>query len=284
MTIQIQSTLELRQYVRGLRASGRTVGFVPTMGFLHEGHLSLVREVHERGAASIVSIFVNPTQFNNPEDFKKYPIDLARDLKLLSECGAAALFLPTVSDIYGDSQAFQSWVTVEQLTQLWEGAMRPGHFRGVTTVVSILLNLVQPDFAIFGEKDFQQLRVIERMVDDLKMPVEIVRGALVREPDGLAMSSRNVRLSPEAREASLLISRGLVSANKRFKEGARDCASLCGLVAAELKRSPLIEVEYVGCAAESTLEPLEVVNVPARILVAAQVSGVRLIDNVGLNP
>ena len=180
--------------------------------------------------------------------------------------------------------AFQSWVTVEQLTARWEGAHRPGHFRGVTTVVSILFNIVQADIAVFGEKDFQQLRVIEQMAEDLKFGVRIVRGPLVREPDGLAMSSRNVRLSPEARRTALSISRGLLRAESQCKAGEKNADTLCAMVQNELRAGGISEIEYVACAAERSLAPLSSVREPARLLVAVNVGGVRLIDNVALVP
>lgn len=280
---------EVRGFTRALRSAGKRVGFVPTMGYLHEGHMSLIDRARSEGTEVVASIFVNPTQFNNREDFEKYPIDLNRDTRLLSERGVSLLFTPTPKDIYGPSNApptnaFQSWVTVDALSVPWEGAMRPGHFRGVTTVVSILFNIVQPDLAVFGEKDFQQLRLIEKMVDDLKLPISIVRGTLVREADGLAMSSRNVRLSSEARRDALLLSRGLFAAQTLFEGGERDPGRLTSVVREMLGQSSAIKVEYVACVSEHDLSELSEVNRPARLLVAAVVGGVRLIDNIGLVP
>lgn len=224
MLVKADSELKLRQTLKAFRGAGESIAFVPTMGFLHEGHLSLVRTARRYASRVVVSIFVNPAQLNDPADFEKYPIDLVRDEQLLVSEGVDVLFIPTTETIYGSKKLsadseYQSWVSVDRLTQPLEGAHRPGHFRGVTTVVSVLFNLVQPDVAVFGEKDFRQLRVIEQMVLDLKFPIKIVRGELVREPDGLAMSSRNVRLSPAARSAALSISRGLMRAQQLFKEG-----------------------------------------------------------------
>lgn len=278
----ITSTEELRTTVKNWKRDGLRVGFVPTMGYLHEGHLSLMKQAKKAGDKVICSIFVNPTQFNDKKDFEAYPIDLKRDAALLESVGVDLLFAPNVSEIYGTPGTAQSWVTVEELSKPWEGAHRPGHFRGVTTVVSILFNLVSPDFAVFGEKDFQQLRLIEQMVTDLKFDVEIIRGALIREPDGLAMSSRNVRLSPEARTAALAISRGLFRARAKFQSGERSRQALVDTVRSELSDSELVKIEYIDLAAEDTLEVSDQLSRPARLLVAAFVGGVRLIDNVAI--
>jgi pantoate--beta-alanine ligase len=276
----VKTAAELRSCVHRSREQGRRIGFVPTMGYLHEGHLSLVKIAKSSADYVVVSIFVNPAQFNDKKDFEAYPIDIARDSELLRTCGADLLFIPTPEMVYGPG--FQSWVTVEELSAPWEGAQRPGHFRGVSTVVSILFNLVQADCAVFGEKDFQQLRLIEQMVADLKCNIQIIRGPLVRETDGVAMSSRNVRLSPEARVAARSLSRGLFAAENGFRGGERDSAKLVRTVEAELASSKLIEPQYAAVVAESTLSPLALVTEPARLLVAATVGGVRLLDNVAL--
>jgi pantoate--beta-alanine ligase len=278
--IAVLETIDsMRRYVAGARAQGLRIGFVPTMGYLHEGHLSLVRRAAQESDLVMASIFVNPTQFNNPEDLKKYPRDIPRDLELLRSVGTAAVILPTPEMIYG--AGYQSWVNLNDLTQPLEGAHRPGHFQGVTTVVSILFNLVEADCAVFGEKDFQQLRIIERMVEDLKFRVKIIRGELIRDPDGLAMSSRNVRLSPESRAVALGISRGLRSAVAAFTAGERRAATLRDFVAKELP-APAVTIDYIAVADEQHLHELELVTVPARILVAATIGGVRLIDNAAL--
>lgn len=269
----------IRRVVAEARRRGQRIGFVPTMGYLHEGHLSLVRRAAEESDIVIASIFVNPTQFNNPDDLKKYPRDIPRDLELLRSVGTGAVFLPTPEMIYG--AGFQSWVNLKELTEPLEGAHRPGHFQGVTTIVSILFNLVEADCAVFGEKDFQQLRIIERMVEDLKFRVKIIRGALVRDPDGLAMSSRNVRLSAESRSAALGISRGLKAALAAFQGGERAAAVLQRCVERELA-SPAVTLDYIAVANERDLAAVSVVTEPARVLVAAAIGGVRLIDNIGL--
>jgi pantoate--beta-alanine ligase len=271
----------IRRFVAEARGSHKRIGFVPTMGYLHEGHLSLVKRAAEESDIVIASIFVNPTQFNNPDDLKKYPRDIPRDLKLLSSVGTTAVFLPTPEMIYGPH--FQSWVNLQDLPLPFEGAHRPGHFQGVSTIVSILFNLVEADCAVFGEKDFQQLRIIERMVEDLKFRVKILRGELIRDPDGLAMSSRNVRLSPESRGVALGISRGLRAAAEGFAAGERRAGVLRDRVARELA-GPAVEIDYIAVADEETLREVETITARARLLVAATIGGVRLIDNTALHP
>jgi pantoate--beta-alanine ligase len=271
----------VRSFVTAARRRGQRIGFVPTMGYLHEGHLSLVRRAALDSDVVVASIFVNPAQFNNPEDLEKYPRDIPRDLEMLRSVGTAAVFLPTPEMMYG--AGFESWVNLTDLTSPLEGAHRPGHFQGVTTVVSMLFNIVEADCAVFGEKDFQQLRIIERLVEDLKFRVEVIRGALVRDPDGLAMSSRNVRLSPESRAQALGISRGLRAAVAAYRAGERRAESLRHLVLRELA-GPDVRVDYVAVALERTLREVETVTEPARVLVAATVGGVRLIDNSALTP
>lgn len=270
----------MRSFVAAARRRGQRVGFVPTMGYLHEGHLSLVRRAAEESDVVVASIFVNPTQFNNPDDLQRYPRDIPRDLDLLRSVGTAAVFLPTPELMYG--AGYQSWVNLTELTAPLEGAHRPGHFQGVTTVVAMLFHIVEPDCAVFGEKDFQQLRIIERMVEDLKFRVEIIRGALIRDPDGLALSSRNVRLSAESRRAALGISRGLRGAVALYRGGERSAHALRAAVLAELA-DPGVLVDYVAVAEERTLREVALVTEPARILVAATVGGVRLIDNTALS-
>lgn len=266
---------------------GERLSFVPTMGFLHRGHLSLVQLARKRGERSVVSIFVNPTQFNDRRDFDSYPIDLPRDLKMLEAEGVDLVFVPTVSEIYGpeiegDEREFQSWIDVTSLSVPFEGRSRPGHFRGVATVVAILFNIVRPYVAIFGEKDFQQVRLIEKLVEDLKLQVQIIRGPIVREADGLAMSSRNIRLAPEAREAAQRLSAGLFAAREAVRSGESDAAKLTELVRGELSKSSLIVPDYVSLVDERSLTEIPRVRNPSRILLAAQVGGVRLLDNIAL--
>lgn len=292
-TIRTESLL--RDAVRFAKASGKKVAFVPTMGYLHTGHLSLVKLAKSYAEYVVVSIFVNPAQFNDPKDLKAYPVDIDRDSGLLKGEGADLLYIPSADAIYGAgssneqisrasalSSGFQSWVEVSGLSQRYEGASRAGHFRGVSTIVSILFNLVTPDYAVFGEKDFQQLRIIEQMVKDLKFPLSIVRGPLVREKDGLAMSSRNVRLSPEARAASLNISAGLMKAHAAWKQGEKNSAALMHIAREEFSRSPLLECDYLEVVSEESLDPVAEVTKRARLLAAVNVTGVRLLDNIEL--
>lgn len=260
-----------------------TIALVPTMGYLHEGHLSLVRLASEKADHVIVSIFVNPIQFNNQDDLAKYPRDLDRDIELLEQCGTkvALVFAPTLFDMY--PPGFQTSVEVSGLNSVLEGIHRPGHFKGVTTVVTLLLNMVQPHYAVFGEKDFQQLRVIEQMVSDLRMSVEIVRAPLMREKDGLAMSSRNVNLAPEAREASLKLSAALNDALSLYRTGERMVSELKRVVEERLAEDPLIQLEYIEVADGVSLESIVSAKENDRLLLAAMVGGVRLIDNIALH-
>ncbi len=269
-----------RTEVAALKRKGARIGFVPTMGYLHEGHLSLVELAKQHADVVLASIFVNPTQFNNPEDLEKYPRDIPRDLQMLGSVGVHGVFLPTPGLMY--SGQHESWVELHKLTADWEGAHRPGHFRGVSTVVSMLFNVVQPDAAVFGEKDFQQLRIIERMVDDLKFPVRIIRGPLVREADGLAMSSRNVRLSPDARARALHISKGLLAAQSAYRSGEAEPTVLRSLVRKFLSGLTGVAVEYIELVHEDNLLRAETAGPGTRIIVAAVVDGVRLIDNIAL--
>lgn len=273
---------DLRDHLSQIKAQNQTLGFVPTMGALHAGHLSLVRKAQTEVDQVIVSIFVNPAQFNNRSDLELYPRDLDSDLKLLEETGVDCVFTPTSELMY--LQGHESWVSLENLPVPFEGAGRPGHFRGVSTVVSMLFNIVQPDLAVFGEKDFQQLRIIERMVEDLKFPVRIVRGELIRDEDGLALSSRNQRLSAEARQSALAISRGLFSARNLFTRGSRQASELLGVYLSEIESEPDLTLHYAALVDEQDLAEIQVVkeNRPARILTAVEVAGVRLLDNIAM--
>jgi pantoate--beta-alanine ligase len=255
----------------------RDVGFVPTMGYLHDGHLSLVRASRARDAVTAASIFVNPTQFGPNEDFARYPRDEDRDLALLSDAGVAAVFIPSVDEMYPGG--FATYVHVERLTERLEGASRPAHFRGVTTIVLKLLNIIQPHRAYFGQKDAQQLAVVRRMVCDLDVPVEIVACPIVREPDGLAMSSRNVYLSPEERRAALVLSRALRLAEQRYADGERDAAVIRAGVEREIAAEALARLDYVSVAHPDTLAELDSVDGAALVSVAARFGTTRLIDN-----
>ena len=253
-----------------------TVGLVPTMGYLHEGHLSLIRRAREENDHVAVSIFVNPTQFGPKEDLAKYPRDLERDLRLI-EPYTDLVWNPTAEIMY--PTGYQTWVEVEAVTRPLEGTMRPGHFRGVTTVVAKLFNGVQPHRAYFGQKDAQQAAVIRQMVRDLNFPVEIVVCPIVREPDGLAMSSRNVYLDPEQRKAAIVLYRSLSAAKEAYEGGERDAERLRQVLKGVLAAEPLADVQYVSCADYDTLEELEIVKGKALLSMAVFIGKTRLIDN-----
>ena len=253
------------------------VGFVPTMGYLHEGHLSLARRAKEECASVVASIFVNPTQFGPGEDLSKYPRDLARDLRLLESAGVALVWTPTPEVMY--PSGFQTWVTVEELTKGLEGAARPGHLRGVTTVVAKLFNAVQPRRAYFGQKDAQQAAVIRQMTKDLDFPIEIVVCPTVREADGLAMSSRNAYLNPEERKAATVLFRALGAAKAAYENGERRAETLRRIMTETINVEPLATLQYVSCADYETLQELERVERKALLSMAVFMGKTRLIDN-----
>lgn len=256
--------------------AGEHPGLVPTMGALHEGHLALIRRSADENPLTVVSVFVNPTQFHDPTDLDRYPRDLDRDTALAARAGADLIFAPDVDAIY--PAGFATAVTVGGLTEQWEGARRPGHFQGVATIVTILLDLVRPARSYFGEKDYQQLQVIRRLHRDLALPGEIIAVPTVRDRDGLALASRNARLSPAARAGASAIPRAFAAVNVSARAGARnvDCLEAVGL--AELKRSG-IAVDYFAIVDGETLEPLSQLATGARLLVAVEIEGIRLIDN-----
>jgi len=256
------------------------VGFVPTMGYLHEGHLALVRQARAENPSVVVSIFVNPTQFGPQEDFSHYPHDPERDLALLEKEEVDIVFMPSAAEMYPPQ--FNSWVEVGKLTERLEGASRPGHFRGVATVVAKLFNIVQPTRAYFGQKDAQQAIVIKKMVADLNMNLEIVAVPTVREPDGLAMSSRNIYLSPEEREAAVVLYQALSLAQKLWSEGERDAQRLRQEMINLIQKEPLADIDYVSIADAETLDELDTVNLPALASLAVEIGKTRLIDNVVL--
>ncbi len=256
------------------------VGFVPTMGYLHEGHLSLVKRAKAENRWVIVSIFVNPTQFGPREDFKNYPRDPQRDLAMLEKERTDIIFMPSADEMY--PAHFNSWVEVEKVTERLEGASRPGHFRGVTTVVAKLFNIVQPAKAYFGQKDAQQVIVIRKMVDDLNMNLEIVTIPTLREPDGLAMSSRNIYLNPQERQAAVVLYQALMLAQKLYSQGEKDAQHLRQGMIDLIQKQPLATIDYVSVADAETLEELERVKPPALVSMAVKIGNTRLIDNIVL--
>ena len=276
--MQIVTTLEELRHARSRLK--KPVGLVPTMGFLHEGHLSLVRAARAECASVVVSIFVNPTQFGPDDDLAKYPRDVERDMTLLEQEDVDLVWVPSTEVIY--PSGFQTWVTVEEITQPLEGAMRPGHFRGVATVVAKLFNAGQPHRAYFGQKDAQQTAVIRRMVQDLDFPIEIMVCPTVREDDGLAMSSRNVYLSPDERRAAIVLSRSLFQAKAAFEAGERDAKALLKVVLDILATEPEVKVQYVSCAHPDTLQEIDGKVMTALISLAVMVGRTRLIDNIVL--
>ncbi len=267
---------------RKLRRENKTIGFVPTMGALHEGHLSLVQQARQMSDVVIVSLFVNPTQFNEQSDFDKYPRDLTSDAALLTEYQVDYIFAPETSEIYSDN--FSTFVYVEGLTETLEGASRPGHFRGVATIVTILFNTIRPDFAFFGQKDAQQVAVIKRLTQDLGFDTEIIVVPIVREESGLAMSSRNARLSVEERQKAAVIYAALRKARLATREGERNATRLAEIVREKIESEPLAQIDYIAVVDNETLEPIEKIRENAVLIaVAVRFGKIRLIDNIVLN-
>lgn len=255
----------------------RPLGLVPTMGALHEGHFSLIREAKRNCSPVVVSIFVNPTQFGPKEDFKKYPRTIESDREALASLGVDTLFAPAPEEMY--PKGFSTSVTVKGLSDRWEGRARPGHFDGVATVVLKLFEIVQPRIAFFGRKDAQQARLIQQMVTDLNLNTQIDLCPIVREPDGLALSSRNVFLSPEDRQAATVISRSLAACRERLSSGERDVERLLGAMRNKLESEPAVSIEYAEIVDVSSFEPVRVIRANCYALIAAKVGGMRLIDN-----
>lgn len=274
----IDKISELRKALSVERSGGKTVGFVPTMGCFHEGHISLMREARKQNDVLVVSIFVNPAQFGPAEDFERYPRDIERDTKMAEEVGVDYLFVPSLEEMY--CKDFSAWVNVEKLTEGMCGAFRPAHFRGVATVAAKLFNIVQPDRAYFGEKDYQQLAVIKQMARDLNFDLEVVGLPLIRGADGLAMSSRNVYLSPEERKSALALSKSLKIGQNLYNSGERNPKKLRERLLELLKKELLIELEYLVVVDGETLEELEEIKDGAVIALAAKVGRTRLIDNM----
>jgi pantoate--beta-alanine ligase len=260
------------------RELSEPVGFVPTMGYLHEGHLSLVRKARAENPSLVASIFVNPTQFGPQEDFQSYPRDTERDLALLEKEASDVVFMPSAEEMYPPQ--FNSWVEVGKVSERLEGASRPGHFRGVTTVCAKLFNIVQPGRAYFGQKDAQQALVIKKMVGDLNLNLEIVTLPTVREPDGLAISSRNTYLSPEERKAALVLYRALTLAQRLWEQGERDAESIRQQMSGLIQKEPLATIDYVSIANAKTLDELDTVKLPTLVSLAVKIGKTRLIDNI----
>jgi pantoate--beta-alanine ligase len=260
-----------------LRREGKRIGLVPTMGALHEGHLSLMRRCRSENDCSVMSLFVNPLQFDQKGDLKAYPRDLEGDLKQAEAVGVDLVFAPEEPAMY--PEGFQTFVSVEELARRWEGASRPGHFKGVATVVTKLFNIVKPHRAYFGQKDYQQALLIRRMVRDLDLDVEIVVMPIVREPDGLALSSRNAHLNPAERKAALCLRRALAHAEERVRSGERDAKTILDGVRRIIEREPLARIDYIACCHPETLEPLDRIEGTALFALAVWIGQTRLIDN-----
>jgi pantoate--beta-alanine ligase len=271
----------MRTASRELRRAGKKLGFVPTMGALHEGHLSLVRAARASSDVVAASIFVNPTQFGPNEDLAKYPRSFESDRALLEREGVEFLFAPSTQEMYPEGAV--TWVTVEELSGRLDGRSRPGHFRGVCTVVTKLFHIVEPDVAFFGQKDAAQVAIIRRLVRDLNLAVEIVVCPIVREPDGLAMSSRNAYLSPDERKQSLVLHRSLLRVQRLAEAGESNAARLVAAAHEEFDREPSVRLDYFEIVDPYTLERVEYVSGEALLAVAAFVGSTRLIDNVVLN-
>ncbi len=274
--MKLCETIEALKKVR--KDLNGTVGFVPTMGYLHEGHLSLVRRAKMENDFTVVSIFVNPTQFGATEDYNRYPRDLRRDLHMLEKEMVDIVFAPSVEEMY--PEGFNTWVEVKGLTEKLEGKARPSHFRGVTTVVTKLFNLVKPSRAYFGQKDAQQALVIKKMVRDLNMDIEIVIVPTVREEDGLAMSSRNIYLNQEERKSATILYRSLMLAQQLFSAGERDAQKIKQEMQQLISQEPLARIDYISIACPETLEELSYISERALVSLAVYIGSTRLIDNI----
>ncbi|MFZ5975433.1 MAG: pantoate--beta-alanine ligase [Bacillota bacterium] len=268
---------ETRQVIRQWKAQDLSIGLVPTMGYLHEGHMSLIEKSAEENDRTVVSIFVNPIQFGPNEDYNSYPRDMERDLVICGGLGAGLVFAPTPEDMYIPPHLVH--VDVDELGDVLCGAQRPGHFRGVCTVVAKLFNIIQPDRAYFGQKDAQQLAIIKKMVQDLNFGLEIVPCPIVREKDGLAMSSRNAYLSAEERQAALVISKSLFCAKQAMQDGERDAAAIKRMITDGIKAEPLAQIGYVEVVDAVTLQPVEKIEQAVLTAVAVKIGRTRLIDN-----
>ncbi len=278
----IRTPEDMQRWSDSARARGEKIAFVPTMGFLHEGHLTLMREGRRRASALVASIFVNPTQFGPHEDFARYPRNFERDCAMMETVPVDVVFAPEPSAMYSSDS--QTWVEVTEVTRGLCGPCRPGHFRGVTTVVAKLFNIVKPHLAVFGEKDFQQLRAIQKMVTDLNFDIEVLPVPIVREPDGIAMSSRNAYFSREERERALALSLALRAARDRYHAGTCCVEELVYIAKRVLRGTPGVEIEYVEAVDATTLERTSSIERPILLAIAARVGRTRLIDNTVLAP
>jgi len=276
----ITSVSEMQSFSRSLKREGKTIAFVPTMGFLHEGHASLLREGRKQGDVLMLSIFVNPIQFGQNEDLDRYPRDLERDSRIARECGVDVIFMPDAADMY--PAGFQTSIRVRELSLPLCGASRPGHFDGVATVVTKLFNIVMPDIALFGRKDFQQLAVIRRMTADLCMPVTIVGMPIIREADGLAMSSRNAYLAEAERTSALCLSRAIALVRSRYASGESSVSILRDEAQALIARESPAQIDYLDFRNSATLEPVAVADETTLLALAVRIGTTRLIDNTVL--
>lgn len=277
----ITSPNQMQNLMLSLKKESKKIGFVPTMGYLHEGHLSLIKCSKKENDITVVSIFVNPLQFGKNEDLDRYPRDFERDKNLCEKESVDYIFYPDYKDMY--PEGFQTYVEVEQLSKGLCGDYRPGHFKGVATVVLKLFNIVNPDNAYFGKKDYQQLKIIERMVKDLNLPIKVVGCPIVREKDGLAMSSRNTYLSPEERQSAIYIYKGLTEGKKLFEIGEKNNQKIKQAVIDTIKKAPLLkEIQYVELIDKDTLKPKEIAEKGDIIAVAVYIGKTRLIDNIEL--
>jgi pantoate--beta-alanine ligase len=278
----IQRSAEMQRLAAELRSRGKSIGLVPTMGALHAGHLSLLRACRAGNDVSVMSLFVNPTQFDRPDDLARYPRDPEGDSRLAREAGVDVIFAPNVEEMY--PAGYATFVIVEGLTTRWEGASRAGHFRGVATVCTKLFTVCRPHRAYFGQKDYQQTLVVKRVAEDLNLDLQILVQPTVREADGLALSSRNVLLGPEERRQATVLSRALRDAQAAVRAGDRDAVKLRLAIEAAIRETPLASVDYVGVCDPETLEPLEHIAGRAVAVVAARFGTTRLIDNTLLEP
>ncbi len=276
----ITSINEMQTTARSLKQEGKTIAFVPTMGFLHEGHASLLREGRKRGDILVLSLFVNPIQFGKNEDLDRYPRDAERDCRLASECGVDIIFTPDAAEMY--PQGFQTSISVSELSKPLCGANRPGHFDGVATVVTKLFNIVMPDVALFGRKDFQQLALIKRMVADLSIPVTVIGMPIIRESDGLAMSSRNAYLSQEERKSALVLSRTIHDIRALYASGERSIEVLRQKALANIHQEPLLQIDYLEFCNEHSLQPSTEATDDTLFALAVKAGTTRLIDNTVL--